>query len=372
MQSDGKDVIRLDEGAPDLPPAPHIIDALHHSAMSTDLHSYQPHKGTKALREAWAVMYEREHNVKIHPETEVLPLLGSKEGIFHLPLAFVDPGEVVLIPDPSYITYTKGTLLAGGIPYYLKLEHQNGYLPEIENIPADIVRRSRVMWLNYPNNPTASMATLAFFEKIIDFGRRNQILICHDAAYTQVTYNGKPAPSILQVDGAKDVAIEFNTLSKSHNMAGWRVGAVVGNAEILRPLYTLKTNLDSGAFRPILDASVAAMTGDQNWLIDRNAIYKQRRDLVLAGLSESGLKAQTPEGSLYVWVPIFEGWSAQGFCSYFLEEGHLSLTPGTVFGTNGEGFVRISLTAPNQRIEEAMDRMKRAVQRMPEKESGWH
>ena len=266
LRASGSDVIRLDEGSPDLPPAPPIIDALARSAASPQNHSYQSHKGIPLLQEAWAEMYQRVFGVGLNPESEVFPLLGSKEGIFHLLLALVEPGDCVLVPDPGYITYSRGTLFAGGEPYFMPLLPENGYFPDLNAIPDDVIRRAKLLWLNYPNNPTATMATVDFFAKALAFARTHDLLICHDAAYAQVTFDGMRALSILEVPGAKEIAVEFNTLSKSHNMAGWRVGVAVGNPLVLQALFTLKSNADSSHFRPIMDAAVEAMTGDQGWL----------------------------------------------------------------------------------------------------------
>jgi LL-diaminopimelate aminotransferase len=368
LRAAGHDVIRLDVGSPDLPPAPPIIEALVHSAALPDRHGYQPHRGPGALRAAWAEMYARLYHLEIDPETEIVPLLGSKEGVFNLVMACIDPGDIVLIPDPGYVTYTRATLFAGADPYYLPLLPEPGYLPDLGAIPPEILRRARMLWLNYPNNPTAATATLEFFTEAIALGQQHDLLVCHDAAYTQVTYDGYQAPSILQAPGAKSVAVEFNTLSKSHNMAGWRVGAAIGQVQALRSLYTLKTNLDSGHFLPIMEAATAALSGDQGWLPERNAIYQHRRDVVIRALHALGLAARVPRASLYVWSPIPEGWSSMDFAAELLEKAHVSLTPGTVFGACGEGFVRISLTAPEERLEEAMGRLKVLLSEMRRKE----
>jgi LL-diaminopimelate aminotransferase len=361
MQTAGQDIIKLDEGAPDLPPPDFVIETLASAARTSTSHSYQPHRGTRGLRAAWAEMYDRLYKVQLNPETEILSLLGSKEGIFHLPLTFVNPGGIVLIPDPGYITYTRGTLMAQGIPYYLPLLQENRYLPDFSRVPENILRDAKILWLNYPNNPTAAMAPFSFFEEVVRLGNQYGWLVCHDAAYTQVTFNEKPAPSILQVPGAKEVALEFNTLSKSHNMAGWRVAAVMGSPKNIQPFYTLKTNVDSGHFLPILEAAEKAMVGDQSWISTRNSIYRERRDIFIKKLHQVGLSADIPEGSLYIWCPVLPGWKSEDLCSVILDEAQVSLTPGTVFGTQGEGFIRISLTAPTERIQEAANRIARLV-----------
>jgi LL-diaminopimelate aminotransferase len=302
-------------------------------------------------------MYYRLFAVELHPQDEIVPLLGSKEGIFHLSLAYVEPGDIVLVPDPGYITYTRGALVAGGEVHRMPLLPERGYLPDLDALPKEILRRVKLMWLNYPNNPTAAVADLAFFTQAVELAQRYDFLLCHDAAYMQVAFDGEQPPSLLQVPGAKDVAVEFNTLSKSHNMAGWRTGALLGNAQVVRDLYTLKTNADSSHFLPIFDASTAALTGDQSWLVERNEIYRQRRDVVVDALRRMGLPVSTPRASLYVWSPIPTGWDCTSFVTAVLEGSGVSLTPGTVFGPGGEGFVRISITAPLERIQQAMERL---------------
>jgi len=365
LQAKGADVIRLDEGSPDLPPAPAIIDALARAASNQDSHGYQAQRGTPALRQAWAQMYRRLYSVDIDPDTEVQPLMGSKEGIFHIIQAFINPGDIVLVPDPGYITYTRGTLFAGGKPYFFPLHKGNGYLPDLHKIPDEVIDRAKMIWLNYPNNPTAAVATVDFFSEVVEFARKHELLVCHDAAYTQVNYDGYQSPSILQITGAKELCVEFNTLSKSHNMAGWRVAAAIGNASAIRTLYTLKTNVDSGHFRAILDAATYAMNGDQTWLSIRNQQYQQRRDILVQRLRSMGFQVGLPKASLYVWCPVPSGWTSLDFSRDLLDKTCVSLTPGIIFGENGEGFTRISLTAPTERISEAMDRLENWMDR-------WH
>ena len=357
LQAEGRDIIRLDEGAPDLPPAPHILEALQRSAARPDAHSYQTHRGPRSLRQAWAGMYRRLYAIELDPEQEITPLLGSKEGIFHLSLAYIEPGDVALVPDPGYITYSRGALIAGGEVFPMPLLPERGYLPDLEALPRPVLQRAKLMWLNYPNNPTAAVANLDFFNQAVELAREYGFLLCHDAAYMQVAFDGEQPPSLLQAPGAKEVAVEFNTLSKSHNMAGWRSGALLGNPQAVRALYILKTNADSSHFLPIFEASTAALTGDQSWLSERNEIYRQRRDVVVAGLGRIGLAVPAPRASLYVWLPVPTGWSSADFASAALEQAGVSLTPGTVFGPGGEGFVRISITTPSERIQQAMDRL---------------
>lgn len=357
LKASGCDVIRLDVGSPDMPPAAHIIDVLNRESRMGDRHGYQPHNATQALRQAWAEMYLRLYGVSLDPDRDIVPLMGSKEGIFHLTMAVVDPGEIVLIPDPGYLTYTQGALLAGGEPYYLPLLPENRYLPDLASIPESIAQRAALLWLNYPNNPTAACASAEFFAEAVQFARRYDLLICHDAAYGQVTFDGYHAPSLLEAPGAIETAVEFNTLSKSHNMAGWRAGVAVGNQDALRALYILKTNADSGHFLPVLQAATAALSGDQSWLVERNRIYQQRRDVVIEYLLKSGVRAEPPQASLYVWVPVPAKRGSVDFAAVLLERAGVSLTPGPVFGTYGEGYVRLALTQTEEIIAEAMQRI---------------
>lgn len=363
LQASGCDVIRLDVGSPDLPPASPIIDALASSAGDPHAHGYVSHNGPLALRRAWAEMYRRLYNVSLDVEEEIVPLMGSKEGIFHLSMALLEPGDVVLVPDPAYPTYSIGAHFAGAETYFMPLLPGAVYLPDFQSLPPSVLSRARLLWLNYPGNPTAAIAPPGFFTEALDFADRYGLLVCHDAAYAQVTYDGYQAPSILQAPGALDLAVEFNTLSKSHNMAGWRVGAALGNWAALRSLSILKTHADSSHFLPILKAAEAAMNGDQAWLDERNAVYARRRDLVLDSLKRIGLAPALPLASLYVWCPVPKGWKAVDFAAAVLDNAQVSLTPGTVFGTHGEGFVRIALTASLERTAQAMQRIENWMQR---------
>lgn len=362
MQSEGHEVIRLDIGSPDMPPEPNIIEALKRSAEQHDAHGYQPHQGLPALRTAWSDMYQRLYQVNLDPQAEVLPLLGSKEGIFNLIMSSVNPGDAVLVPDPGYLTYSAATLFAGGEPLYMPLISSGEFLPDLQSIPEKNLKKAKMLWLNYPNNPTAGTADLAFFTRVVDLAQQYDLLVCHDMAYAQVTYDGYQSPSILQIPGAKDVCVEFNTLSKSHNMAGWRSGVVVGNSTVIKQLHALKANIDSGQFLPVMEASVAALTGDQTWLVGRNLVYQQRRDIIIQHLQQMGFDVKIPKASLYVWCPIPESWRSRQFAALLLEEAGVSLTPGDIFGPHGEGYVRISVTVPEPLIEQAMIRMETAMQ----------
>lgn len=359
MRQAGFDVIRLDEGSPDLPPDNSIIQALIHSAKLPESHAYQPHRGSAELRQAWADSYRQVHQVALDPEQEILPLIGSKEGIFHLQQALLDPGDVVLVPDPGYITYSRGALFAGGQPVAVPLSAENGYLPDLSGISQRILSKAKILWLNYPNNPTAAAANLDFFEEAVRFASQHNLLLCHDAAYARVTFDDQPAPSLLQIPDARQVAVEFNTVSKSHNMAGWRSAVLAGNAQALKALFTLKTNQDSGHFLPVLKGTVAALTGDQDWVLKRNQVYRQRRDVLVQGLRQLGFDVQEPQASLYVWCPVPTGLTSVEFADQVLEQAQVSFTPGIVFGPGGEGFVRISMTAPVERLQVAMQRLTR-------------
>jgi LL-diaminopimelate aminotransferase len=355
----GQDIIRLDIGSPDLPPPAFITEAMVRSLQDPSHHGYAGYYGIPALRRAMSTYYARRFDVRIDPDRQVCPLIGSKEGIANAAFAFVDPGAPVLVPDPGYPTYALGTLLAGGVPYRVPLRAVDGFLPDLEAIPEDIARSARLFWLNYPNNPTGATASLEFFERAVAFARQYELLICHDNPYCDVTFDGYVAPSLLQVPGAMDVALEFNSLSKTYNMAGWRVGMAVGNARAVEALARTKTNIDSGMFRPIQDAAVAALTGDQGWLKERNAIYEERRDLILAIFEEIGISAEKPQASLYLWAEIPRGTTSERFATRLLEEAGISVAPGTAFGQYGEGYLRFSLGMSTERIREAMSRLRR-------------
>jgi len=361
LMDQGKDIIRLDIGSPDLPPPDFVIEAMHHSAQRAAHHGYGGYYGIPELRQAMATYYERRFGVELVPDQEVAPLIGSKEGIANVALAFVDPGDVVLVPNPGYPTYTLGTLLAGGTTYSVPLPAENGFLPDLAAIPEDVVRAAKILWLNYPNNPTGATATLDFFEGVVAWARRHDVLVCHDNPYCDVTFEGYVAPSLLQVPGAMDCVLEFNSLSKTYNMAGWRVGMAVGNRQAVGALARTKTNIDSGIFRAIQDAAIVALDGDQTWLEGRNEIYRQRRDLILAALPELGMTANKTQASLYVWATIPEGYTSESFTTRLLEDVGVSIAPGTAFGSLGEGYVRISLGMSTERVREAMERLKSSV-----------
>jgi LL-diaminopimelate aminotransferase len=358
LRAAGVDVIRMDAGSPDLPPAPFIVDALERSARNPHNHGYMPYGGIGEYRAAWAEFYGRRFGVELDANTEIVALIGSKEGIFHLHLAYVNPGDAVLVPDPGYAPYTAGTLFAGGEVVYLPLLARHHYLPDLSAIPEATLRRAKIMWLNYPNNPTGGVATPEFFAEVVGLAHRHNFIVAHDAPYTEITYDGYRAPSLLQIPGAREVSVEFHSLSKTYNMGGWRMGAACGSVEIIKALSTLKSNIDSSAFKGIQEAGIAALTGDQTWTLARNAHYRARRDLVLSAVREAGFEADTPKGAIYVWARLPEGRDDRDYTAALLEATGVSLTPGSVFGPSGRGYVRISLCLADARLQEAMQRVK--------------
>jgi LL-diaminopimelate aminotransferase len=360
LQAQGVDVIKLDIGSPDGPPPDFIIDALVKSAGDPRQHGYAGYYGIPKLRQAMVDYYARRFGVPLNVEDEVLPLLGSKEGIAHMALAWLDPGDLALVPDPGYPTYGMGACMAGADTYAMPLLAKTGFLPDLDAIPPEVARRARLMWLNYPNNPTGAVADMSFFEKAVDFCRRHDILLCHDAPYADVCFDGYRAPSLLAVPGAREVAIEFNSLSKSHNMAGWRVGMAVGNKVAVRALLQVKSNVDSGIFLPIQEASVAALTGDQTWIQKRNLEYQRRRDILYDLLvNDWRLPVAKPQASLYLWPRIPEDDNAADFAGKILTETGVSLTPGSAFGRHGEGYLRISVGQTTDRVIAAVERLRK-------------
>ncbi len=357
QRAKGVDVISLGIGSPDLAPPRFIIDALYESALKPGNHGYAGYYGTPALREAIAHYYRNRFGVELDPVTEVRPLIGSKEGLANMALAFIDEGDLALASDPGYPTYRMGAEMAGGGFYSMPLREENDWLVDLEEIPADVAARAPIMWLNYPNNPTGAVAPKEFLARAIDFAREYDILICYDNPYCDLTFDGYVAPSILELPGAKEVAVEFNSLSKTYNLAGWRVGMAVGNAEAIDALTVIKTNIDSGIFRPIQDAATVALTGDQGWIVERNMIYQRRRDIILEWLPTIGMTAETPKGSLYVWAKVPEGRKSDELALQLLEEAGVWITPGTAFGEYGDGYMRISICISEERLREAGERL---------------
>ena len=353
----GEDVISLAVGDPDIPTPRHIIARLCQAAQDPQNHRYPESEGLPEFRRAIAQWYERRFSVTLDPDREVLPLIGAKEGIGHIALCFIDPGDIALVPDPAYPVYSIGTMFAGGSSHYMPLTEDNDFLPDLDRIPGGIARKAKILWINYPNNPTAAVAELEFFEQVVAFAKKYDIAICHDGPYTEVAFDGYRPVSFLEAAGAREAGVEFHSLSKSYNMTGWRVGMVVGNAGIIDALRRVKSNLDSGIPQAIQHAAIEALTGPQDCVSEHNAIYQRRRDRLLQTLSQIGLKAKPPRASLYIWARVPDGYTSLEFATSLLEEAGVVVTPGTSYGKHGEGYIRLSLTIPDERLEEALARL---------------
>lgn len=354
----GKDVIDLGIGDPDTPTPQHIIERLYETARDPKNHKYATNLGMLELREAITDWYKRRFAIKLDPETEVLPLIGSKEGISHIPLAFLNPGDVTLVPDPCYPPYKSGTVLAGGVPYLMPLLQKNDFLPVLDDIDYQVAKRAKLMFLNYPNNPTTACTGRNFFKQAIEFAEDNNIIICHDAAYSEIYFDDYKPIGFLEVDGAKEVGIEFHSLSKTYNMTGWRIGFVVGNKEVIKHLAQVKSHIDSGIFRAVQFAGVVALSNDSH-LQELLNVYKQRRDVLVDGLSALGWKLEKPKATFYVWAPVPPGYTSMELSKTLLDKCAIVATPGVGFGPNGEGFIRFALTVDEKRIKEAIDRIKK-------------
>ncbi len=353
----GADLIDVSIGDPDQPTFKHIVKAGKAAATALENHQYPSYAGKLSFREAVAQWYRARFEVALDPANEVLTLIGSKEGIGHIPLAFLDPGDVVLVPNPGYPVYNAATILAGGEPHLLPLVKKNDFLPDLEAIPAEVARRAKLLFLNYPNNPTAAVADLGFFRRVVDFARRTGVIVCHDAAYSEMYYDGAKPPSFLEVEGAKEVGIEFHSLSKTYNMTGWRLGFAVGNASVIKGLGHIKANVDSGAFGAVQDAGIAALSGDQKPVEKMRRLYQKRRNVLYRGLRRLGLKLKKPQASFYVWCEVPNGHTSESFSSLLLEKAAVVCTPGNGFGVHGEGYVRFALTVEVPRLEEAVERI---------------
>ena len=353
----GIEVIDFGIGDPDIPtPAP-MIDTLREAAMETPNHRYPETEGLPSFRAAAADWYERRFGISLDPEKEVLSLIGAKEGIGHAALCFVDPGDTVLVPDPGYPVYSVGTWFAGGECHWMPLLEENGWLPDLDAIPDEVAASASVMWINYPNNPTGAVAGLDYFAEVVDFAKANDILVMHDACYTEVAYDGHRPVSFLQVPGAMDVALEFHSLSKSYNMTGWRLGVAVGNAELIDALMVVKSNLDSGVPQAIQAMGIEALNGPLDSVDDRNAVYQRRRDLVVEAIQRIGLHVDPPRASLYVWARIPDGYTSAELTEMLLEERDIVVTPGSGYGRYGEGYIRLSLTIPESELQRGLERL---------------
>lgn len=367
----GVDVISLSMGDPDLPAPQAVVDRLCAAMQEPENHRYPEYRGMYALHEAIAAWFEQRFNVCLTPERDILPLLGSKEGLAYVGASVLNPGDISLIPDPYYPVYLTASTSVGAYPHMLPLFEQNHYLPDLDSIPPDILAKSRLLWLNYPNNPTAASASHSFFEHAVEFAQRHNIIIVHDMAYAEVYFDHHRPISILEIPGANEVAVELHSLSKTYNMAGFRIGMLVGNPQLVDAVGRLKSNIDSGIFRPIQYAAIAALQLPTTWLEQRNTIYRHRRDLLVAGCNAIGMHTHTPEAGLYIWASIPKAGNndtsiphttSSDFCNWLFDKTGVFLTPGTNFGNLGEGYVRISITAPDVRIETALKRMKSAME----------
>ena len=359
VQAQGVDVISLGIGDPDLPTPQHVVDSLRRAAGEPKNHRYPDYEGLEAFRKAAADWYQRRFGPRFDPATEVCALIGSKEGIANFSTAVVDPGDIVLIPDPGYPVYYSGCVFNGGEPYFLTLKKEKGFLPDLDAIPAEIARRAKLLWLNYPNNPTGATADRSFFEKAVKFCLANDIILAHDNAYSEIAYDGYRAPSVFEIGGARECAVEFHSLSKTFSMTGWRVGFVVGNAALVAALGKVKTNFDSGVFQAVQEAAITALEGgDGDKLAEYCAIYRERRDVLVGALRELGIRCEPPRATFYLWAEVPKGYTSVSFTERVLKEAGVVITPGSGFGKGGEGFVRFSLTVPSERLTEAASRIK--------------
>jgi len=363
-KAQGIDVISFGIGDPDIPTPPHVIKRLCQAARDPANHRYPETEGLPELRKAIAEWYQQRFGLSFNPDKEVLPLIGSKEGIGHIALCFIDPGDVALVPDPAYPVYSIGTMFAGGESYIMPLTEKNNFLPDLDGISPKVAKKAKLMWINYPNNPTAAVADLDFFEKVVAFAKKYDIAVCHDGPYTEVAFDGYKPISFLQAKGAKDIGVEFHSCSKSYNMTGWRIGMAVGNEKIVNALMRLKSNLDSGVPQAIQHAAIAALLGNQDCIAEHNAIYQRRRDNVVKTLKKLGLKVDLPQASLYVWAKIPAGYTSIEFCTRLLDEASVVVTPGSGYGKYGEGYIRLSLTTPDDRVKEGLARLEKLAKKL--------
>ncbi len=356
-KAEGIDVVTFAIGDPDIPTPDHILARLQKESQVPANHRYPESEGLPEFRRAIAAWYSKRFGVTLDPDTEVLPLIGSKEGIGHMALCLLDPGDVALVPDPGYPVYSIGTMFAGGESYWMPLLEENGYLPDLEAIPEEVARQARVLWINYPNNPTGAVADLGFYQKLTDFAAKYDIIVCHDGPYSEIAYDGFRPVSFLQAKGAMDIGIEFHSLSKSYNMTGWRVGMAVGNAQLINALMRVKSNLDSGIAQAIQYAAIEALEGSQDCIQDNVKAYQRRRDRLVAALRSSGIHVIPPKASLYVWAKVPEGYTSAEFATKLIDEVAVVVTPGSGYGRYGEGYFRLSLTIPDDDLEKGAERL---------------
>ena len=359
-RAQGVDVISFGIGDPDMPTPENIILRLNKAADDPENHRYPSYAGMLSFREAAAAWYKKRFGVSLDAQNEVLALIGSKEGIAHIPLAFVNPGDVVLLSDPGYPVYRIGTILADGIPVEMPLLEENGFLPDYSAIPKEAVKKAKLMFINYPNNPTAAVADRKFFKETVSFAKENDIILCHDAPYSEVAFDGYKAPSMLEIPGAKEVGIEFHSLSKTYNMTGWRIGFAVGNPEVISGLGKIKENVDSGVFQAVQEAGIEALSGPQDSIVKNMLVFQERRDIMVDGLNDLGLDVKKPKATFYLWFSMPKKYkSSVKFAADLLDRTGIVMTPGVGFGKYGEGYVRCALTQPRDRILEALGRMEK-------------
>ncbi|MBD2345038.1 pyridoxal phosphate-dependent aminotransferase [Anabaena subtropica] len=357
----GVDIINIGVGDPDKPTPAHILQAMREAIDDASNHNYPPYEGTQEFREAAVKWMESRFGViNLNPNTEIVSSIGSKEAIHNTFLAFVEAGDYTLIPDPGYPVYRTSTIFAGGEPFTMPLKTENKFLPDLSIIPEEVARKAKLLWINYPNNPTGALATLEFFEELVAFCKQYNILLCHDHAYSEMAYDGYKPPSVLQIPGAKDITIEFHSLSKSYNMTGWRVGFAVGNAYAIKGLSQVKTNVDSGVFKAIQKAAIAAYATDEAELQAVMSVYQNRRDIIVKGLQFLGWPIEPPKATLYVWVPVPSGYTSTDFTTLLLDKCGIIVSPGIGYGMSGEGYFRIALTISDERLHEAIERMRDA------------
>ena len=358
-RQEGRDIIDLGIGDPDQPTPGHIVEKLYEAAKDPANHHYALDQGLPKLRQAIALWYKNRFNVGLNPETEILPLIGSKEGITHLPLAFLNPGDYALLPDPCYPPYKGGVILAGAKPYPLPLKEENSFLPDFAKIPLDIRKKAKLIYVNYPNNPTSAVCGKNFYESLGEFARKNKIAVVSDLAYSEIAFDGFKPMSLLEVEGVKETAIEFHSLSKTYNMTGWRIGWACGNAKLISALAKVKANIDSGIFTAIQLAGIAALEGPQDFIKEMCKVYQERRDALVGGLRSLGWKVNPPKATFYVWVKIPKNTDSIKFAAILLAKADIVVTPGIGFGKYGEGYVRFALTQPLGRMHEAIQRLKK-------------
>lgn len=362
LKAEGKDVINLGLGDPDVIPPERTRKILADTCYSTDSHHYPSYYSPMPLKEAIANWYTQRFGVTCDPETEVLPLLGSADGVFHIHTCLLDPGDIALVPDPCYPAYVAGVRIAGGIVETVPLLKENGFLPDLDAIPAEIARKAKMIWVNYPNNPTAAHADLDFYERLVAWARKYDVVVISDNPYSEICFDGYCAPSFLQVEGAKEVGIEFNSLSKAFNACGWRTGFMLGNREIIAGMAKIKSHSDRGMFYPLQVAATEALKGPYDFMQERNLMFKERRDIVVAGLKKCGIGVDSPRGTFYVWAPLPKGvQNSKEWCLKVLDDTAVWMIPGSMYGKHGEGFFRIALTQPAARLGEAMERLGRVV-----------